>query len=253
MGRNWYSKIVEEFHKERNTYAFYKTQGFKKLWYFVIALIKKEKNKEFFIKLRIKYKMPGNGYIMPEGEHKYYPEEWELRDDWDIRREIEAEISGFCRQSGLLPRDWMGVFEGYLFYNKLLLDPDPNSHNLLLVSDLKEKKDSLGRNVGEDEINTYPVTLHISPYSTKRDILDYISKMYKTEIEPIQKKYRNDQSTIGKHRKKKPTIQKRNKFLWNNRHLSRKQLSSTVNSMYPNKVDQGGVGKIISIEKKQRE
>ncbi len=249
---DWYDKILDEFHKERNTQAFYKTKGFKKLWNYIYEITKKESFQNYMQDLRDKYKIPVNGFQIKTETWTHPPEEWIYSNNRVAIVKIRKKLRKFCLQYQLSPKDWLSIFESYLFYNELQLYLEPNSHNLCLVSDLINKTNSLGKIIAKDEIAFYPVALQISPYASKRDILDYIQKIYKTEIKPMQEKFRKPKINIGKYRTKKQSIQQRNNFIYENRNLPKKEIMHLLSAKYDNYPDYGEIGKIISLETKRR-
>lgn len=252
-----YQKILNQYHTERNTKAFYKTKGFKKLWYYVCAIIKKDKFQEYIKDLRNEYKIPIKGFHIETDEWIHPPKQWLHAKNRSALNKIRKNLRKTCLHYSLLPRDWMDILESYLFYNKLFISLEPDEKNLCFVSDALTKMDSLGRTITKDESTIYPIILHISPYASKRDVLNYIEDIYKTEISPLQKKHQKTDISIGKHRKKNKLIQERNKFIYENRHLSRKKITGLITASRKFKsvsdpIDPGSVGKIISLEKKQR-
>jgi len=255
---DWYFKILDQDRKKRNTAVFYKTQAFRKLWNSVQGLILKESFREKIKGLRAKYKIPKNGFPISDKAWTHPPKEWALYESDYFKRShsmvmIRKDIKNLC-PDGFPEKDFVPILEDYLFYNHLLLSPKPNSHNLVYVTDLKTKLDSLGRKLTDNDIATYPAAILISPYAGERDILDFVKKLYKTEIEPIQKKYKNPDSLIGKLKKRNKIKKTRNQFIYENRYLPYKKLAHLVNKNFSgHQVDEGSVGKIISLEKKRRE
>lgn len=93
------------------------------------------------------------------------------------------------------------------------------------------------------------------PRISQRDLLDYV----KTHWEIIRfylSQYKNDKSKLGKLRTKNEFIKQRNEFIYKNRNMPYKNLVVAVNEQFPNRikdtVDEGNVGKIISLERKRR-
>lgn len=204
------------------------------------------------VKLRNRYKIPASGFVIEgSGPRLHPPKEWS--GDRIILNEIRKEMRKLAADYFFLPRDWSGVFESFLFYNKIQLALEPNAYNLSFVSDLKTKVDTRGRETTQEEIDVFPIALHISPYASKRSILDYVQKFYKTEIAVLQDKYKDANVEIGKYKTKQEVLRKRNALIYNNRHIPRKTLIKMVNSQFPQaRVDQGSIGKIISLEIKRR-
>lgn len=253
MGKDWFQKMLNDYHLERKSDLFLKSESFKAIWNYIRDLVETDSVREFIVKTRNKYDIPPSGFLIESETWTNPPKEWVHYENNNVFAEIQKIMREFCLQHHLLPRDWASVFEEFLFYNKFHISLEPNSYNLCFVSDLKSRIDSTGRQTAEEDISTYPIAIHISPYASKRNILDYVEKYYMTEINRLQRQYRDPVVGIGRHRTKKASIRNRNRFLYNNQRMNRKQLVRIVNQRYPEaSVDEGSVGKIISIERKRR-
>ncbi len=254
--KNWYSKIQEEFHKERNTEAFYKTKGFEKLWSAFKDLAKKESFVSEIKNIRKSHSIPEYGFELPNGTSSYPPIAWKYS-NYSVasskhKKEIREELNDLTIKYHFLSRDWEPTFEKYLFYNRPLLTLEPNSHNLCFVSDMSEEKDSLGRDVTDTELRAYPVTLHISPLASKNDIRNYVEKLYSTEIAPLQKKYRVGDEIIGKSRKKNPLTENVKNFIYENQDWDPQVLVKAVNKKFKTAYTRAEVTDTIRRENKKR-
>jgi len=243
---------IDLYHWERKSRLFMESTGFKILFNYLRDLFLTEEFRVMMVKMRNHYKIPPSGFVVEgNGPWSHPPKEWSR--DRIVLNEIRKEMKKLAANYFFLPRDWSGVFESFLFYNRIQIALEPNAYNLSFVSDLKTKTDTRGRETTQEEIDVFPIALHISPYASKRSILDYVEKFYKTEIGVLQDKYKDAHVEIGKHKTKKEIIRQRNTFIYNNRHHPRRALVKLVNSQFPDaKVDQGSVGKVISIETKRR-
>lgn len=254
---SWYRKFLDEFHRERNTQAFYETQGFTKLWNYFCAVTESDRFQKTVSEIRKEYSIPENGIPLPESGSWSIPhEDWKHSSDRELYQELKKKIAQLTLEYGLLPKDWADMVESYIFHNIILISPEPNSCNVCFVSDGISKKDSLGHDISNEHLTVYPATLHISPYASKRDLLNYIEKIYTTEIEPLQKKYQNPDIKIGQFKTQNKSLQERNRFIEKNAHLPRKQLFKLVKDKFPNLMeglDEGSLGKVISYRKKRRQ
>jgi hypothetical protein len=125
-------------------------------------------------------------------------------------------------------------------------DPDNGSLNW----SIKAYLDKVQR-----QLWAYPVVVRIHPDASQRDVIEYIKKHWKL-IKYYQDSYSNkDQRVSFKHSKTKENkeLKKRNDFIYKHRHLSRKEIMSMVNKDFGADLDQGSIGKIISLERKKRE
>jgi hypothetical protein len=248
---DWYQKILEEFHTERNTAGFYKTQGFKKQWNYVKDLLGQKNFQTWVKKLRKAYGIPENGFKLTTPSWTHPIETWKYRTDSQMLEKLRNEVRKFCETKQFAEKDWRSIFEYYIFYNELFLFQDPNSHNMCYVTDILTQRDSLGQELNESLRNSFPVALLISPYASKRDILDYVEKLYKTQILPTQQIYQKD-AKQGKVRNKSSKVQARNLFIYQNRNKSLKVIAALVKTKFKELLDDGHIGKIISLENNKR-
>lgn len=103
-------------------------------------------------------------------------------------------------------------------------------------------------------LKDYPVFIKISPYASQRDLMDFIKKNWPFVSFSLNR-YKNNGVRLGKTRTKNEIIKKRNKLIVDNRELKIKEIVKIVNSNTDNPdevVDEGLVGKILSIDRKRR-
>lgn len=166
----------------------------------------------------------------------------------EYRKKMEA-IDNLCLEYGLDPIMCEEILHFYVFEEK---DAGAYPWAGMCMARDKEDEDEDMPYTRERWGTTYPVVLRISPYASKRDILDYVKKMYKHSIAPRQEKYRRDDIKLGKIKQKNPEIQKRNHFIYENRDKPRKEIASLVAERFDEYLDVGHISKIISLEKKKR-
>lgn len=103
--------------------------------------------------------------------------------------------------------------------------------------------------------NEFPVAIGISPNASQREIIDFIKKMF-PDIKRIQDKYKTKGSRLGKVRTKNPRKQEIGDFIYENQNLPYREIVSLVCKKFPEEdtesIDEGSVGKIISLENKRR-
>lgn len=107
----------------------------------------------------------------------------------------------------------------------------------------------------ENKLWKYPVVLRIHPDASQRDIIEYI-KTHWHLIKCYQDQYSNrnkDASFKNSKTKENKKIKERNDFIYKNRDLPRKTIMQMVNKDFGADLDQGSIGKIISLERKKRE
>ena len=247
-----YPAHLRQFHIDRNTKAFYKSQSFKKMWNSFYDSTKKKSFQEFILNLREKYKIPQNGFKINGDKWSTPPAEWAY-EAWSAEhKEVQRAIKGFCKKQQIPSKDWEFTIEQYLFFNQMFISPEPNSHNLCYITDVSTKQDSVGQELNDDLTTAYPVGLLISPYASQRDILAYVKSIYTAEIAPLQKKYQKQGSLIGKSREKMAIIRKRNELIWKNREHPLKKIMEIVKKECGLDTDVGSIGKILSLERKAR-
>lgn len=100
------------------------------------------------------------------------------------------------------------------------------------------------KNYGYKKI--YPVSIHINCYASKRDVLDFINKRW-PDIEFM----------LGEYKRNRPKIRirknaKRDDFIWKNRKLPLKEIVSKLSDKLGVILDEGNIGKILSLERKRR-
>ncbi len=243
----------EDFIKEVE--AEYNTAGHKKFLRYFEELVKTQPFQKEIFCIRKKYGVPTNGF--KSSKKVDLPENWVFRFS-KRRREFEIEIKKLCQKNHLHYMDSIILLKPYILYNELDLENiiyERGVFNLLHISDLaEESKEPSSRSFQESDNMAYPIAVRISPYASLRDILDFIKKVYKNSILPLQNHYKIEGVRIGKSKKKKAFIQERNKIIYQNRHLPSKTIMEILYKKYGFnfEIDQGYIGKIISIEKKRR-
>ena len=102
----------------------------------------------------------------------------------------------------------------------------------------------------------YPVVIKLHPSTTKNDFLCYIEKNWKSSVEPLLNRHKDKKSKLGKLKTRDPLKKEMYRFIYKNQNLPYKEIVSLAGSKFPGKVsaslDEGSVGKIISLERKRR-
>ena len=241
-------KRLEEFTRaaelEQNT------QARKKLRSYFLEISRTEWFENKIIEFRKKYGVPEGGYVA-DGQSIMPPEQ--LPDRWNAAKAIGVDVEKICEKYSLHSIDWSDDIESYLFYNKFFNVYDFNTKNLIYLADLAEEKiDPFEESTQAQDNKYFPIALRISPYATERDILDFVKKTYTTMILPALKQYRKSDVKIGRVKSKDEKIAKRNKFIYEHKHLPRKQIMRLLHDKFGIILDYGHIGKIISLEIKKR-
>ncbi len=222
-------------------------------------------------KIREKYDIPLNGFpVFDKDKNKdylfKYPEAWRFNEFKNYKEEVKAfNIDVKKILEGFLLRGyfWNKYIRFYIFHNKL---PEMDGHiaisckpqgtafsNLCQISDFKEQIEEYGEDycykLLQSELDFFPISLKISPYATRNDMVNYIDSNLKF-IEYFQNKYKKDGVKLGKLRTKKN--RERDGFIYKHRKLPRKEISKLVKDKFNIILGQSEINKIISLEKKRR-
>lgn len=172
-----------------------------------------------------------------------------IKDDFPIGN-LETEL-GFriFFYHNLYIRD---IFESGLWVNNMCKLVEARNEFLEYSGDDKEFCDMYIQHQ-ENMTKTYPIALYIHAESSQRDIVEYIRAMWPA-FELFRKEFRKQKSLIGKVKNKKKSIRERNNFIYENRHFPSREILSKVYDKFGPKIemDQGYIGKIISLERKKR-
>jgi len=246
-------EIPEDYIKDVE--AEYSTAGHKKFLRYFEEVVNTKPFQEEISRLREKYKIPINGFTT--SNRIYPPEDWVYRSSKE-RVRFNRELEKLCERNNLHYMDSSLLLEPYIFYNELDLKDvvyERGVFNLFHVSDLAEEaKEPFGKSFRDSDNLAYPVAVRISPYASLRDILDFVKKVYKRSILPMQEQYRIKGVRIGKSKKRKSSIKERNDFIYQNRHLPRKEIMRLIGDKFGENsvIDYAYIGKIISLEKMRR-
>lgn len=227
------------------------TKGSLKLWSYFQNLVRSRPFQIYVSRWRAKYLIPELGYKLKDPNNYFgTPEEWPLK---YIENDLFKEVSRFCDRVGLDSVDWSESIRHYIFYGRVK-KPDDHSGELFLVSDLwnesREMDEWLSDSV-EQENRYFPVAIRMSPYATKRDLLDFVDKYWR-DFESDLHRYRSKDIKIGRIRHKDPVKQHRNDFIYENRKLPLRDLADKVAKKFDMYLDDGHISKIISLETNRR-
>lgn len=132
------------------------------------------------------------------------------------------------RQDLDLDMQWIITLASYVFYNKL--EWHSSFGGLLEVHDAGE--------------GYRPIAIRVSPYASQRDIIDYVRKIYKAEIEPLQEKYKKEGVLIGSINKRNIDVGKIKDFIYKNRGKTSRQIVTLIHERFGKTMDYSYVSKI---------
>jgi hypothetical protein len=259
-------KLEEEKFREQYVRPFFRTKGYKKMLNYFSAIVRSDHFKEFVAECRNRYKIPQNGlepfkvtdhsgvaYRMDKhkrieisiGGYPLIPKGYCVHTEKDLYENVEL----FCDRYSLYVLDWQEAIIFFIFYNKIVIPEHSDAYNLCHVSDIKHEKEEPFEEKTQQSINAaFPIVIRISPYASQNDIVDYIKNAYRPSILPLQEKYQDKTIKIGSIKSRRSETQKRNDFIYEKRHLPRKEIMRLLKGL----IDEGHIAKIISIEKKRR-
>jgi hypothetical protein len=231
--------------------TYYETKGFKKLWNYFLAIVDSDAFKLFVSDMRYKYGIPRVGFNSEEAGKVW--NETDRQKNYILGKQLNKDIKKICKKFDLHWFDWGEVIDQYIKYNEIERMGYDNAYNLCLISDLaEERREPFGKDIRDSDDSAYPIAIRISPYASLRDILDYIKRLYKLQIKPMQDSYKNKNIRLGKIKAKNPLIKKRNKFIFEKKSLPRRKIKELVKEKFDITLDYEYIGKIISEEKKKR-
>lgn len=245
-----------------------KNQSKEKLLTYLDHFIESDFFQKIVIETREELNIPKKGFNKSKDEITnpswddyilYVPEELK-EDKGEILRFVNSQIRKTYEKFPVNDIRITAIFTAYIYYNLKIYKILSDINNICAIEDIKQTiQEREGLKLGIEEINrmigtdTYPVILKINPSVSQRDIVSYIKDNWKI-IKYHLDKYEN-KSKLGKIRSRDPKIKERDRFIYKNREKPYKEIVSLVQKEFPevsDSVDQGSVGKIISLEKQRR-
>lgn len=222
------------------------TQGYKKYLKYLREFFVQESYIEFRDRIRVKHGIPSTGYISDVPGDKMKT----LEKDKELIKEIDTLIETYR----------LDIYDGcdLILSNILSNMTEPTlintrGHTSCIVVDLaNETKDPFSEKLQNQEDRLYPIAIRINPYATKRDVLDFVEKLFPTQIAHMQEEYRTDATNFNKNKTKLKNTQVIYDFIYKHKDHSYKELQQMVNAEFGRIFDHGEIGKIISSETKRR-
>lgn len=240
-------KNVINAKENKKIEAYFNTKGFKKLWNYFLAVFENDKFNEQILLLRKSYKIPRNGFRNIAKKHS-----WDSDYGWKFNLDISDEIEKITKNFNLFFPLSCEIIYYYLFFNKKNIPENSTPDTLCYISDIIKEKRNPYETIINNKDKAYPVAIRISAYASRRDIEDFINKIYKSDIQPLQEKYKNRDAKIGKIKSRNRDIQKRNDFIYKNKNLPRTKIKEMVREKFGVKLNYEYIGKIISDEKARK-
>ncbi|MDD4804851.1 MAG: hypothetical protein PHN69_06835 [Candidatus Pacebacteria bacterium] len=235
------------------------TESYRKTLNFIKSLIEDPIFQKNILKLREKYKLPNIGlsdkkYGISSTGTKFIEFPKKLN-----HTNFSEDVKKLSKNFGL-DFLWSLMIENYVVYNDLDISIFTSPIDIIDINSYFETDfsgkygEDLRRSLLEylkDTAVTHPIAILINPYASQREIIDFIKKMYKFKIKPLQEVYKNPDIKLGKIREKKECTTLRNNFIYQHKHLPRKEIMRLVTDKFGETLDYGNIGKIISLRNKK--
>lgn len=202
--------------------------------------------------IRKKYGIPINGFKDGNSYDKWN-NALESKKRLKIFKLLGNDIQKLSKKVNIFNFEGIEMVESYLYFNSFDFIPNPCFVNLCIISDIiLEREEPLTKEIAEGDDKMFPIAIRVSPYASRRDIVDFVEGTYKLSIRPLQEKYAKKNVLIGKIKSKNPFIKERNEFIYKNKVLPRRKIKELVEEKFNVSLDYEYIGKIISDENKKR-
>ncbi len=244
-----------------------KINGVRKIENAFLNFITLENTQKEIKKLRLKFEIPEDGFsnfnyrdLILANEIIYTPKEWIFHTEKiDLKfKQINLAVKKFAEKMPEL-NFGISIFRFYLFHNVVpheVFDWFLETTNVCKLSETSNLSHINNKEIKliEKENTIYPITVKISPNATQRDIINFISQNW-NDIQWLQKKYTNPLNKIGKFKTRNERKREIYDFVYKNRYkYNSKDMLKILYEKYGTalEIDQGLIGKIISLEKERR-
>lgn len=161
------------------------------------------------------------------------------------------EISeNLCLKYSLRAEDYSEMIRYYIYFNKIAFPRWVNHWGGCIVKDEHEKHfDPESDLLEEKDFDCrYPISVRISPEASEQEIIDFVKKIYKTRIKPLQELF--VQRKVKKLRSR--PVEERNSFIYENREMDRGELAKLAKEKFGIMFSKFDLTQIIHSEKQKR-
>jgi hypothetical protein len=148
--------------------------------------------------------------------------------------ELENQIREICPKYGLTEA-FVPVILNYLYHDEVKFPFGTK----------------LGLCVVEKGEKNFPALIKISPYSSETDIIDFVQRVFKNQIAPLQNSAQDEDCLIGKVRKRSDVVAERDEQVVSARRKGI-PVNKIVSEIVKTPMSEGEARKIISKEEKER-
>jgi len=228
--------------------------------------------RKYYVSFDTVKSIPKNGLPLPKDKEKHADNTMEYH--YMMRKEDSdyIDVSTFNNKKHTLAEKYGLTLFGraidfLIFYNSVepmsYIDEHSNFAGVYDLFDMTTSgligttdKDEMDRLIGlyfRSEVAPFtPVVVALNPYMSERDIIDFIKKVYKSRIEPIQEQYRKDHIKLKDVRTKSSKKQERDDFIYKNRKLPITKLTSLVAQQFGKTFEYTYIQTIIRKEERKR-
>lgn len=232
------------------------TNAQEKMYAYIVSLATNNDFIDQVEEIRKKFSLPAGGFKTDLGDELGYinslpPYTDERGEQTDIQKEVYDLASRFG-----VSTSWLDTVSDYVLYNNFFFTRVAPLVQMIDVlgllneteNDYKNYKDGkiTVRGILDNITDSLPTAIFLSPHATGRDIIDFVKKEYKKQIEPAQIAYREKGTKIGKVRKRNYAIQERDMYICKNKNLPLRELVRKVNEKFDTQLEYTYINKIIA-------
>ena len=218
-----------------------KTKSFKRLWNRFEALAKTIEFNKKVKRLRKKYQVKFGAKN----------EDINCTNNWPLQQELFKIMEKY----GFNAFAWEDTFNRYIAHGEVIKPDMFESEGLGIMITTKEdeSEEPFSDCIINHNNNLYPIHIRISPHCSRREIIDYIEKMYTPYIKPLQKLYINKNPEKRYYTRRQENVKKYD-FIYKNRDKTLKEISTLLGQEFGSNsiIEESLIAKIISIEEKRR-
>jgi len=179
-------------------------------------------------------------------------------------KKLKDEILRYIDKKLGLSTSWQHTLLCYLITEEWMLSSNETEIDVVdqfgyLLDRWEENKNILDNNKIFEEfldLEIRPISIRISPYTTQRDLREYINKHFEEQIKPMQDFWKKNELPLGKTRNKNPLLKNRNDFIYDYCDIPIKKLTELVNAEFPREngkfYDYTYIQSILKKEKRKR-
>lgn len=228
------------------------------------SFIRKEEILEKILLLRKEINIPRKGFPLKKNALEeikefsifYFPVKLPIEERKVLFRKINKGIKEIAKAFDFQNSNLLFLLKIFLYHNRVpeqlfeRLNTNGNCAVRNQRSDFLEISEDKYLRYLEKETQNYPVSINLTSFASQRNILDFVKRNWAI-IEYFQKENLPKTSTLKRIKRRKPSIQKRDDFIYKNKHLPLKEIRALLakKKLF---LDDGLISKIISLEKKRR-